>query len=228
MTALTTGDILLRLLVAAVAGGIIGWERETHGRPAGLRTSILACVAWALAMIISEMLFSRSTVVTAIGAWRPDPARLAAGVLTGIGFLGAGTILRNPHTIRGVTTAASLWFVTMLGLAFGAGLFGPGLLALLLALCTLFVLPLFERHIRPDYYATIRVVASIEKPGETEITSRIEGLGALVKGTELELDSGTQQKTFACEVRCKKDVAIELCSRIVREVSAMPGVLRVS
>src|SRR5438477_324936 len=119
MTELSFSDMLLRLLLAFLAGMAVGWERESHGRPAGLRTNILACVASAVAMIVSEMLFAKSAAATATGNWRPDPARLGAGILTGIGFLGAGTIIRHGNFVRGVTTAASLWFVTVLGLAFG-------------------------------------------------------------------------------------------------------------
>src|SRR5437762_240743 len=121
MGTLTLWEMFLRLLMAFAAGFVVGWERESHGRPAGLRTNILACVAAALAMVVSEVLFAQGAAITATGAWRPDPARLGAGILTGIGFLGAGTILRHANMIRGVTTAATLWFVTVLGLAFGSG-----------------------------------------------------------------------------------------------------------
>src|SRR4249919_296017 len=102
MAELSYNDMFLRLLMAFLAGAAIGWERESHGRPAGLRTTILACVASAVAMIISEVLFVESAAATATGSWRPDPARLGAGILTGIGFLGAGTILRHANFVRGV------------------------------------------------------------------------------------------------------------------------------
>src|SRR2546423_3243772 len=147
MSSLTLWEMFLRLLMAFLAGFLVGWERESHGRPAGLRTNILACVAAALAMVVSEVLFAQSATATATGSWRPDPARLGAGILTGIGFLGAGTILRHDNLIRGVTTAASLWFVTVLGLAFGSGLFVPGVIGLAIALMTLLSLPLVEKHI---------------------------------------------------------------------------------
>src|SRR5438552_15628913 len=147
MPSLSLWQMFLRLLLAFIAGFIVGWERESHGRPAGLRTNILACVASALAMVVSEVLFAQSAAATATGSWRPDPARLGAGILTGIGFLGAGTILRHANVIRGVTTAASLWFVTVLGLAFGSGQFALGFIGTGVALVTLFVLPPFEKHI---------------------------------------------------------------------------------
>src|SRR5438874_10223200 len=99
MSDLSIEQMLLRLLVAFLAGFVVGWERESHGRPAGLRTTILACVASAAAMIVSQILFVESAAVTTTSSWRPDPARLGAGILTGIGFLGAGTILRHRNVI---------------------------------------------------------------------------------------------------------------------------------
>jgi putative Mg2+ transporter-C (MgtC) family protein len=123
MSSITFQEVLLRVLLAFVAGIALGWERETHGRPAGLRTNILACVASAVAMILSERLFIESAAATPTGSVRADPALLGAGILTGIGFLGGGTILRHENFVHGVTTAATLWLGTVLGLAFGSGLF---------------------------------------------------------------------------------------------------------
>src|SRR5262245_27600981 len=147
MSSLSHSEMLLRLGMAFLAGLIVGWEREKHGRPAGLRTNILACLASAVAMVLSEVLFSRSAALGPTVSWRPDPARLGAGILTGIGFLGAGTILRHENVIWGITTAASLWLVTVLGLTFGSGEFVLGLFGLGLAMIILYVLPLFEKHI---------------------------------------------------------------------------------
>src|SRR5436190_17172477 len=145
MRPLTFDEMLLRLAAAFAAGLVFGWERSSRGRPAGLRTTILAAVAAATAMIVSEKLFVESGSAVLTGNWRPDPARLGAGVLTGIGFLGAGTIMRQEHIIRGVTTAACLWFVTVIGLAFGSGEFEVGAAALAIGLTTVFVLPQFEK-----------------------------------------------------------------------------------
>src|SRR5262245_40396106 len=111
MSTVSFPEMLLRIGMAFVVGMVVGWERTSHERPAGLRTTILTCVASAVAMIISEVLFAQSAAATATGSWRPDPARLGAGILTGIGFLETGTILRHENVVRGVTTAATLWFV---------------------------------------------------------------------------------------------------------------------
>src|SRR2546427_5507917 len=100
MAPLSYWEMFLRVLMAFLAGFVVGWERESHGRPAGLRTTILACVASAVAMMVSEVLFMQTAAANPTASWRPDPARLGAGILTGIGFLGAGTILRHENMIR--------------------------------------------------------------------------------------------------------------------------------
>ncbi len=101
----------MRLLIALVLGGVIGYEREVHGRPAGLRTHILVCLGAALFTIISD---------SYTGLPSADPTRIAAQIVSGIGFLGAGTIIRQGSIIRGLTTAASLWTVAAIGMAVGS------------------------------------------------------------------------------------------------------------
>src|SRR3954463_12362952 len=96
-------EIVLRVVLAMAAGIVLGLERETHGRAAGFRTTIIVCLAAALAMIISEIAFTGGSAPN--GSWRPAPMRLAAGLLAGMGFLGAGTIVRHENIVRGVTTA---------------------------------------------------------------------------------------------------------------------------
>jgi putative Mg2+ transporter-C (MgtC) family protein len=227
MSSLSFSEMFLRLIGAFLAGFIVGWERESHGRPAGLRTNILACVASALAMIISEALFTQSAAATINGSWRPDPARLGAGILTGIGFLGAGTILRHENVIWGVTTAASLWFVTVLGLAFGSGQFVLGGLGVGLALVTLYVLPLFEKQIESDRYATLSVVTGSEDLSEAELRSRIEAAAVNVQTIRLSYDLEKKQKTFNCDLKLRKSTMGESVNKLVSDLSGCAGVLRV-
>jgi len=111
-------QIILRLALAAVLSGVIGFEREVHGRAAGLRTHILVCVGSALIMLTSLYFFD-----IYISRVSLDPTRLATGVITGIGFLGAGTIIRSGASIKGLTTAASIWAVAGVGLAVGCGFY---------------------------------------------------------------------------------------------------------
>ncbi|MGB9856777.1 MAG: MgtC/SapB family protein [Dictyoglomaceae bacterium] len=122
-------DIILRLLLSIILGGLIGWEREKEEKPAGLRTHILVCLGSTLMMIVSAYGFP--------GRYPSDPGRIAAQVITGIGFIGAGTILRTGITIKGLTTAASIWTVAGIGLAIGVGLYLPAIFTTLLVVATL-------------------------------------------------------------------------------------------
>jgi putative Mg2+ transporter-C (MgtC) family protein len=115
-----------------VIGGVVGWEREKSNRPAGLRTHMLVAIGAAAVMMMGELSLVKYTDITTM-----DPTRLGAQVISGIGFLGAGTIMREGLTVRGLTTAASLWVVACLGLAAGGGFYeaaGVGLVAILLTL----------------------------------------------------------------------------------------------
>lgn len=143
--------IFFRLVLAAVLSGVVGFEREYHGRAAGFRTHILVCVGSTLMMLTSMHIFD-----VYYGKIPCDPARLAAGVITGIGFLGAGTIMQFRSSVRGLTTASSLWVVTGIGLAVGTGLYFGAILTTILAIITLLVFGRLEHiMIRKDWYKTI-------------------------------------------------------------------------
>lgn len=133
----TVLELIVRLIFSFVAGFIIGLEREKNGNPAGLKTHILVCIGACLIMIISMYAFDQG-----------DPARLAAQVVSGIGFIGAGAIMRdNAGGIRGITTAATLWITACLGLGFGSGMFIYTLLALLFVSITLIFIKKIESKI---------------------------------------------------------------------------------
>ena len=122
-------EMLTRLFVATLCGGLIGLEREIHGKVAGLRTHALVSLGSALIMLVSIDIYSAYRGVATV-----DPSRIAAQVVSGIGFLGAGAIIRFPTGITGLTTAASLWVVAAIGLASGAGFFKPVLVTTVLVL----------------------------------------------------------------------------------------------
>lgn len=138
---LTTFQIVIRMLMAAVLGGVVGFERERHNQPAGLRTHIILTIGSALAMCVSINLATQFRPFAPNG----DPARLAAQVLSGIGFLGAGAILRYGTNVRGLTTAASLWTIAVVGLAVGAGHYAAAAVATVLLFSVLQVLDLLEK-----------------------------------------------------------------------------------
>lgn len=152
-------DILVKLIFAAVAGGLIGLEREVHGRPAGLRTNILVSVGACAMMIISEAFFLKYSMYDAGTSIRLDPARVAAQIITGIGFLGAGVIIKEGISVRGLTTAAGLWVMAGLGMAFGMGYFSLGILTTILVLISLIFLKKLDPYIRKDRYMTLTVTA---------------------------------------------------------------------
>lgn len=135
-------ETMLPLVVAVVLGGLVGFERERANRPAGLRTHILVCLGSTLIMQVSIFMWEAYRH----GGLPVDPGRIAAQVVSGIGFLGAGTILREGATVRGLTTAASLWVVAGVGLAVGAGLYGAATATAVIIYATLRFLPLAERR----------------------------------------------------------------------------------
>lgn len=146
------GVFVVRLLTALVLGGLIGIERQSRGRSAGLRTNILVCLGSA-AIIVAFQKLSLEIQPGLQSTIRMDPARAAAGVITGIGFLGAGTIVKSKDFVRGLTTAASIWVVSAVGVTVGLGEYVIAVVLTILVLVTLFVLHLLP--IRSDRYATL-------------------------------------------------------------------------
>ncbi|MDR2943411.1 MAG: MgtC/SapB family protein [Treponema sp.] len=142
--AITEIDIVIRLCLAFAGGGIIGFERSFRRQVAGLRTHILIALGAASLMLLSIWLPQNFT--EKIG----DPGRIAAQVVSGIGFLGAGAIIRLGSNIRGLTTAASLWLTAAIGLTIGAGMYVTAITAEILALVTLIVLHKVENKLFPD------------------------------------------------------------------------------
>ena len=129
-------DVAIKLILAVLLGGLIGYEREIKHRPAGLRTHILVSLGSALFTILSLNAFPGS-----------DPARVAAGILVGIGFIGAGTVLQTREKVIGLTTAASLWVMSAIGMAAGAGFYSAAIITALVAFATLWLKEI-EKKIR--------------------------------------------------------------------------------
>jgi putative Mg2+ transporter-C (MgtC) family protein len=134
----TPYSIFIRLLLSVLLSGLVGLERKMHRRTAGLRTHILVSMGSCLIMLTSLYIFDIYKDKTSL-----DPARIAAGVITGIGFLGAGAIIRSGEAVKGLTTAASLWIVAGIGLAVGCGFYLAAIISSVLALVVL----LFLRHV---------------------------------------------------------------------------------
>jgi len=154
-------EVLLRLGAAAVLAGLVGLERETSKRPAGFRTHILVSVASSLVMIGNLYAFELLKHQTNM-----DPMRLGAQVISGIGFLGAGTIIKEGATIRGLTTAASLWSVACIGLVCGLGFYLGAIFATCFVLLSLITLNKIEIMInKKNHYVNV-VIKSVDRPGQ--------------------------------------------------------------
>jgi len=142
---MTDIQIAGRLITAALLGGLIGLERQVQRHSAGLRTHILVCLGSCLIMLTSLYVFDIYSGRVSI-----DPARIAAGVVTGIGFLGAGAVIREGDGVRGLTTAASIWVVAGIGLAVGCGFYSAGIFTAAIVLLVLLFLRRIEDIIFPD------------------------------------------------------------------------------
>lgn len=166
------GDVLLKLGLGAAIGGVIGFERELHGRPAGIRTHMM--------MVIGVVLFCEVS-----RAFAPnDPARIAAQILTGVGFLGAGTILRLGAEIKGLTSAASIWAAAALGMAVSTGgaFFWVAIIGTVLSLITLAVVDDIERRLVPHAHPRNMQVEVDSLDRLTELMAAIRQSGGKVQG----------------------------------------------
>ncbi len=168
-------EIIIRLLLGAIIGGIVGFEREIHGRAAGFRTQLIVCVASVLIMIVSENYYFR--IHSLDSTLRIDPARIAAGALIGIGFLGAGVIIKSGFAIRGLTTAASIWIISAIGLAIGGGLYLEGISTFIITIIALMSLRTLEKKIKVLRYKNITVSTPLSPDHEENIASLLENYG---------------------------------------------------
>ncbi|MGE5631815.1 MAG: MgtC/SapB family protein [Caulobacteraceae bacterium] len=154
-------ELLVRLMLACLLGGLVGIEREKNKHPAGFRTHILVCVGSALVMLCNLYIFEKYRGLANI-----DPARFGAQVISGIGFLGAGTILKEGVTVKGLTTAASLWAVAGIGLSVGLGFYSGAICATVLVLITLIVFSRFEDLVYGRRKYSLLKIKTVDKPGQ--------------------------------------------------------------
>jgi putative Mg2+ transporter-C (MgtC) family protein len=177
---------LLRVAVAAALGGAVGLERELREREAGFRTHMLVAVGSALFTLVSAYGF-RDFLVNGGSGVQADPTRIAAQIVTGIGFLGAGAIIRQGLSIRGLTTAATLWVVAAIGLAAGAGYYSAAVITTLLALFSLWPLRI-AAHVFTSRFRTEtgRLLAQLPAgTGPGELITEIERLGGRLQALEI-------------------------------------------
>jgi putative Mg2+ transporter-C (MgtC) family protein len=216
-------DAVIRLLLAILLGGAIGLERESRGRPAGLRTHILVCLGATIIMIASTRMAELSQALSPTSRIQVDPGRIAAGIVTGIGFLGAGAIIRIGDLVRGLTTAGCIWFVAALGITVGQGLYALAIVSTMLALIVLLALTQVERRIQPVVYRAIVVVTAFAQGDSLERSCQ-----ALLAERQIRVQDILHRLSVAedrAEITFKISVRHHLQGgEVLRSISALPGV----
>ncbi len=172
-------SMVSRLVVACLLGGVIGFEREHVHRPAGLRTHILVCVGSALVMITSEFIYYHYSSHVNV-----DPARLGAQVISGIGFLGAGTIIKEGISVKGLTTAASLWAVSCVGISVGIGFYSGAVIATIIIFLILVVMKKTQSKVTSQKNIRLFVHTQVKKGEVNDLTKLIEEMGVKIKKTD--------------------------------------------
>lgn len=192
---------LSRITIAMLLGGLIGWERERHGRPAGFRTHILVCVGSALFMLVSEQIFTKYQELDSSSVARIDPARIAAGIVAGIGFLGAGTIMKHKTTVRGLTTASCLWVAAGIGMAVGTGYLMLAIFTTIIAMIVLLFLAVLERKLPTHNYRMLKIWVKDEDFKVRHIEEIIEKYSGEIRKYSLENDIEKNESMFEMDIR---------------------------
>jgi putative Mg2+ transporter-C (MgtC) family protein len=201
-------------------------DRGEHGRPAGLRTTLLVCLAASLSMIQVNLLLAtagkapNSFVVL-------DLMRLPLGILSGMGFIGAGAIIHRKDLVIGVTTAATLWFVTVVGLCFGGGQISIGLIALALGLIILRSLKWLEKRLQRDRRASLLIVADSFSLTEQDVSSIVRAAGCKIASSSLAFLNPPRQSRFRFEISWRAHHNGQEAPPFVMELAGRPDVQRV-
>jgi len=222
-------DVAVRLGLASLAGALLGLNRTERDKPAGLRTSLLVCLAAAVAMIQANLLlatFGKRPDSYAI----MDTLRLPLGVLTGIGFIGAGAIVRRGGTVEGVTTAAMLWLATIIGLSLGGGQIGLGLAGLGIGLFALSCLNWVEARVPRDQHGTLVITMSDEGPTDDAIRVELLAAGCRAENPRIAIrsDSLPPHRTTEWKVCWRGRPGKSIAPAFVDRLAVSPGVLSVS
>jgi putative Mg2+ transporter-C (MgtC) family protein len=223
MMTVTHTEMVLRMVTAMMLGAAIGFEREAKDHPAGLRTHILVALASATFMLVSTQFvyFQHYTKEELI---QVDPSRIASGVVMGIGFLGAGSILRTGLHVHGLTTAASLWMVTAVGLAAGCGMFPEAVAATCAALFVLIGLSFIEGKLKREVKRKVEMEFDESHPGEAEVLAILRGEGVSASGLAYDRDLLNHSSSLCFEVKMPSDASVET---ILGPLEGMAGVRRV-
>jgi putative Mg2+ transporter-C (MgtC) family protein len=216
------GDVAFQMGGALVVGSLIGLERSFHGRPAGFRTHALVCLASAVLMMVTVHQWEWLGAAP-LDTVRTDPTRMAQGIMTGIGFLGAGVIFKEGLTVRGLTTAASIWITAALGVLFGVGFYLPALMAAALTLGTLSLFRLVEYRMPTQYYALhVLRYARATAPSEGEVRRLIAEHGFSIANMSYRLTDGGAAFEYRMTIRTTDKRNAE---RLAERLRAAPDLL---
>jgi putative Mg2+ transporter-C (MgtC) family protein len=217
---------LYKLLLAAFLGAVIGLEREIHGRPAGFRTHLLVSLGSCLFVITSIKFYTVFGNFSGSGPVGVDPGRVAAQVVTGIGFLGAGAIIREKFSVRGLTTAACLWIASAIGLACGVGLFGISMVVTVISLVSLLMLKRIELMLKRDAYVYIRIWCE-DSPDQMQlIEAQLENCKLDLLHSTIEKNLVTSELHLVYQVKYhSRNLAKD---PVFDAVSSVPGMKRVT
>ena len=211
--------MILRLVAALAAGACIGYERSFHGRPAGLRTHVLVCLASALLMLVTVY---EDFWVRTPGEARLDPTRLAQGIMTGIGFLGAGVIVKEGLNVRGLTTAASIWITAAIGILAGVGLYLPLVVSVVLTLAVLSVFRWIEMRVPTQAYFNFDVKYAKEgNLSEDEIRALIQRHKFSIANFSYRLETEGRVLRHSMTLRTTDRTAASRLAHTLREYSTV-------
>jgi putative Mg2+ transporter-C (MgtC) family protein len=219
-------DAILRLGLTVLAGILLGYNRSQHGKAAGMRTMLLVCLAASVAMIQVNILLAM--------AGRPhdsfvmnDLMRLPLGILTGVGFIGGGAILHRDNLVVGVTTAATIWLGTVIGLCLGGGQIALGIMATLLGLFALWVLKWVEGALRHEQLVRLVLTLGDDGPSEGDIRGKLQSAAFLVVKCDVSIDVRDKCSNLEFELREFRRRGEIKPPDLVGELARAPGILKV-
>jgi len=220
-------DIAIRLLCTILAAGLIGFNRGEHGRPAGLRTTLLVALAACLAMIQVNILLP--TAGRAPNSFvMNDLMRLPLGILSGIGFIGAGAIVRRDNFVVGLTTAATLWFVTVLGLCFGGGQIVLGGVGATIGIIVLSGLKIVEYRMKHDRLGKLSLLVDRSGPSEKEIRGSLARAGFKISSCALAYSAEAGNSEVTCQLQWRAPAEENEVPEIVQKLGERAGVMRIA
>lgn len=214
-------EMILRIAVGAALGGTIGLERDRHGRQAGLRTHLIVALASATFMVVSAHFYFFQNYGGTAGV-TVDPSRIAASVVTGIGFLAGGAILKTGLTVQGLTTAAGLWLVAAIGLCAGAGMYPEALAATLMGLAALTLFRMLEGKKDGLIRRKVSVLMAEGAGGVPALMEGLGGAGALVSDFDFEKPPDSANISVTFDVQFPVELGTEA---LIALLEAQPGVL---